>query len=217
MTRILLIEDDLIQDENIKKVINTNAKIDFPFITKDSDKAVELLQKYQIDVDLVIASIELPHNDGIKITQRIKEIRPELPVILTSSIYRTDLVTKAFKNGVNGFLLKDIQTPELLFAINHVSQGGKYVSAKLAEKIIDHASLDSDIVSKIIPKIKIGGKEIQVLSLIADGYTNSEIGSQLFMSKRTVEGIRKKLFTKTQTSNTASLITYAFRNGILSI
>ncbi|UKT65629.1 response regulator [Pedobacter mucosus] len=215
MTQILLIEDELIQYDTVKEVIKTYPNLNLPFVAKDGNKAIEILQKRHIEVDIVLVPLELPHNDGIEITEKIRKIRPNLPVILLTSVYRTEHVIEAFKKGVNGFLSKEIKTHELIFAISHINDGGKYLSSELAEKLINKASVIFQPPQKKIDVINLGDKETRILSLIADGLTNFEIGSQLMMSKRTVEGIRKNMLIKTQTTNTAALVSFAYKNGIL--
>ena len=118
--------------------------------------------------------------------------------------------------GASGFLLKNVGEEEMRFAIRHVSAGNLYVCSELMSKFIARvSSIPQEDENEIKVAIDLSRREIEILLLIAEGLTNNEIAEKLFTSRRTVEGHRQNLLEKTGARNTATLIRFAVRNGII--
>ena len=127
-------------------------------------------------------------------------------------------IVQAFKNGASAYILKNITSDELVFCIKHVClNADRYICNELALRMLDKVINKPDVV---VPnentEIELSKREIEVLTLIAEGYTNLEIADKLFTSKRTVEGHRQNLIDKTGSRNTAALIRYAILSGMIS-
>ena len=131
---------------------------------------------------------------------------------------KESFAVKAFKAGASGYLLKTITPDEMIFAIGHIHRYDRYVCTELSLRfldrlialpaITDHAFDDTDL--------KFSHRDLEVLELVADGFTNEQIAEKLFTSKRTAEAYRKALLEKTGTSNTAALIRFAMRNKLIN-
>src|SRR5690606_34249411 len=119
-------------------------------------------------------------------------------------------VAQAFAAGASGYLLKNVSADELLFSLKHVNVGGKYLCSELSLRLLDkllypganHPDLNPDAV-------EFSMREIEILNLLVEGFTNHEIADKLFISKRTVEGHRQNMIVKAKVRNTAGLIRYA--------
>lgn len=126
-------------------------------------------------------------------------------------------VLKAFKSGANGYMLKNVGSDELLFGIRHiVNNGNRYICTELSMELLDRQLGRSYVLTDDLPEVDLSKREMEILSFIAEGFTNQEIADKIFTSKRTVEGHRQNLIDKTRTRNSAALIRYAVLRGIVN-
>ena len=126
-----------------------------------------------------------------------------------------EYILKVLEAGATGYLLKDAGTAEMLTAVRTVAKGNTYYSQSVSSVIIQHLTnpQQSKKEKKGIPLTK---RELEVLRLIAEEYTNPEIAKELFISIRTVDTHRRNLLEKLQVKNTAGLVKYAMKNGIIA-
>jgi DNA-binding NarL/FixJ family response regulator len=126
-------------------------------------------------------------------------------------------VIKAFKNGVTGYLLKNVSADELVFAINHIHGDGNYICSELALRFMDRLIHIPELSkAENTSDVEFSQREMEILALTAEGYTNKEIAEKLFTSKRTVEGHRQSMINKTGVRNTIALVKYAMQHGIIN-
>lgn len=124
---------------------------------------------------------------------------------------------QAFHEGAVGYLLKSVSADELVFAIKHVVLNNLYICSELTSKFLKRLlTIPHPSEKQSLLDIEFSAKEIEVLGLITEGYTNQEIADKLFTSKRTVESQRQALIDKTGSRNTASLVRYAISNGVVN-
>ncbi|MES2454848.1 MAG: response regulator transcription factor [Bacteroidota bacterium] len=216
MLNVLLAEDHNIVRNGIRMLLELDQTIHIAAEAGNGLQVLDLLRN-GIDVDVVLADINMPELDGISLIAKLKALKPEVKVVILSMHETEKYVTAAFVEGASGYLLKNVSSEELLFALKHIHQGGRYLCAELAIGMLDKAiqqgqsSIPSDL-----PKIDISLREMEVLQLIAEGLTNSEMSDKLFISKRTIEGHRQNLIDKTGSKNTAALIRYAIQNRLIN-
>jgi len=138
-------------------------------------------------------------------------------VIILSMLDDERYVMQAFRAGASGYLLKNITADELTFAIRHVHLDGRYICSELSLRFLDRLIAQPNRRQhEAETGIEFSTRDIEVLTLIANGLTNQEIADKLFTSKRTVEGYRQTLIEKTGARNTAALIRYALKNGLIN-
>ncbi|RYE33597.1 MAG: response regulator transcription factor, partial [Sphingobacteriaceae bacterium] len=142
---------------------------------------------------------------------------PLVKVIILSMIDHEKYILKAFRAGAYAYILKNVTADELIFAIKHVhSSNERYICSELAIRLLDKLlQRPEQIDIRISPEIELSKREVEVLNLIAEGFTNQEIADKLFTSKRTVEGHRQNLIEKTNSRNTAALIRYAITTSLI--
>ena len=126
------------------------------------------------------------------------------------------IVRQSLKHGAKGYLLKNAEPHELFDAIRKVNETGYFISSELSKSIIENIKKPRVIenLSAFNP-MSLSSVELEVLAFICQGYTNSEIAETVHRSKRTIEGYRQKLLNKNGTRNTANLVAWAFRKGIV--
>jgi DNA-binding NarL/FixJ family response regulator len=210
--KIILAEDHNIVREGIKQLLSEEKNISVVAEAVNGKEALNLI-KNGVEADILLADINMPEMDGITLITELKNINSKIKVILLSMLDNEKYVFSSFNKGASGYLLKSVEASEMLFAIRHVNDGNTYICSEITEKLLNAASLVVNNSEK--PSIELSIREIEVLHLIAQGCTNTEMADKLFVSKRTVEGYRQNILDKTGSKNTAALIFYAFRNGFL--
>lgn len=211
MTRILLAEDHIILREGLKAVLKDQPGIQIVAEANNGKEVQKLLIEHEVDV--AILDINMPEMDGIQTAEYIKENFKDTKVLMLSMLDNENYVSKSFKAGALGYVLKTTKSDEFVAAIKQVAEGNPYISHKIAADIVRKMNFHSPSLNNI--QVDLSKREIEILSLIAEGFTNGEIADKTFTSKRTVETHRKNLIEKTGTKNTASLIKFAIVNGIL--
>jgi len=188
-------------------------------VVAEANNGIEVLNYFKDggQADVVITDINMPEMDGITLITELKTISPDTRIIMLSMLDNEKYIAQAFIEGARGYLLKNISEEELNFALRYVSGGGRYLCAELAEKLLDKLTSNPlQQANAAGQNIDFSLREMEVLHLIAEGYTNTEMADKLFLSKRTIEGHRQALIDKTGAKNTAVLIRFAVVNGFIS-
>ena len=214
MLKVILAEDHNIVRNGIKILLEAEEDIEVVGEATNGQEVLDFLDSGN-STDLILSDINMPSMDGIMLLEALKEQYPQTKVILLSMLDNEEYITKAFKEGASGYLLKSAGADELIFALRHVNSGNKYLSSELSLKLLDRVNATVSSATLIKNDIDFSAREIEVLQLIAQGLTNLEMSEKLFLSKRTIEGHRQNLIEKTGSKNTAALIRFAVLSGIV--
>lgn len=214
MIKIAIVEDHTLFREGLKSLLENN--VDYKVVAEFSNGQEFINALFDIDVDLVLMDIEMPVMNGIEATTEAKMKLPQLRLIALSMYSDQKYYYEMIKAGVSGFVLKEATTDELEKAINDVINDQSYFSPKLLQQVVLHIP-EMEHHQKLIQKLQITDRELEVLNLICQGMTNNEISEKLFLSSKTVETHKTRLLKKTSTKNGASLILYALRNKLVSL
>jgi DNA-binding NarL/FixJ family response regulator len=215
MLRILLAEDHNIVRNGIKMLLEADKDIQIAGEATNGLEALDMISS-GVKADVVLADINMPGLDGISLIKKIKELNPDVRIVMLSMLDNEKYVAQAFSEGASGYLLKNVSADELLFSLKHVHNGGKYLCSELAMRLLEKLLYNTNSpVITAAPRIDFSSREIEILHLIAEGLTNNEMSEKLFISKRTIEGHRQSLIEKTGSRNTAALIRFAVLNGIV--
>lgn len=214
MIKVLLAEDHQIVRDGIKSLLEKERDME---VVGEAGNGQEVLDKIAagLKADVILADMNMPDVGGIVLLQELQKISPNEKVLFLSMFDNDNYVLEALKNGASGYLLKNINREEMAFAIRHVAGGGKYICSEMSYRILSQLSRSrSNVTYRELP-VDLSKREVQILALIAEGLTNSEIAEKLYTSKRTVEGHRQNLIDKTGARNTAALIRYAVKQRII--
>lgn len=215
MIKVLLAEDHNIVRNGIRSLLEN---LPFIEIVEEATNGMEAIQKISEGIipDIVVADINMPEMDGLTLIGRLKSLVPDTKVLVLSMLEHEKYLFKAIDAGAWGYVLKSASKNELTFAIEQVAAGYKYICTELVLKLLTRVPVSSIGLSDEEKKISaLSKREKEILTLIADGYTNSEIADMLFTSRRTVEGHRQNLIEKTGARNTAALIRLAVKTGLI--
>lgn len=164
------------------------------------------------EIDVVFMDFAMPGLDGAQTTERALQRRPDLRIITLSMFGEEGYYSRMVEAGARGFLLKDSEIDEVISAIETVMGGGSYFSAELLSTLTGRMRTRSDA-----PDESLSSREREILVAVCRGLSNQEIADELFISKRTVDKHRANILEKTGCKNTASLVVYAIRNGIVEL
>lgn len=217
MIKVLLAEDHNVVRNGIKSLLEKETKFEVVGEATNGQQALNLLTK-GLKVDIILADLNMPEVSGIEMATEVKDKYPTVKVIILSMLDHEKYILEAFKQGASAYILKNVTADELVFAIKHVCNNNeRYICSELALRLLDKLLQKPETVTATeTPAIELSRREVEVLVLIAEGFTNQEIADKLFTSKRTVEGHRQNLIDKTSTRNTAALIRYAIVSGLIN-
>ncbi len=198
-----------------KGVIMVVKKMDDIEVVGEASNGKEFLTLLNSKVpDIVFMDIKMPIMNGVDASKEAIRRYPELKIIALSMFGEEEYLHKMINVGAKGFLLKNSSIDEIERAIRLVTQGKSCYSDDLlgyfTNKYIDVNPKDED-------QIKLSRREVEVMKLVAQGLSNSEIGEKLFISKRTVDGHKAKLIVKTGSKNIVDLLIYSIKKGIVKI
>lgn len=217
MIRVILTEDHNVVRNGIKSILEKENDLEIVAEATNGKQTIELLEQ-GLKTDIILADVNMPEMTGMEMTVEVKSRFPKVKVIILTMLDHEKYILQAFKNGASAYILKNITSDELVFCIKHVClNNDRYICNELALRMLDKLiNKPEPVVPNESAEIDLSKREVEVLSLIAEGYTNFEIADKLFTSKRTVEGHRQNLLDKTGSRNTAALIRYAILSGLIS-
>lgn len=174
---------------------------------------LQLLEKLDELPELVLLDINMPEMDGIEATKKLKELYPEIRILILSMEDDSQLVSLLVNEGIDGYLLKNADPDELELAIKMIMKNDFYFSSSLSGFILQ-AAKTKYTTTKAVEKLNLTEREVQIIQLTCQELTAAEIGDNLSISARTVEGYKRKLLEKTATKNMAGLVIFAIKNGL---
>ncbi len=204
---IIIADDHLIFRKGLRIVLN-----EIPFVkviaeASDGNELLSILRKNTADI--VLMDINMPGMNGIEATQKLKDKYPDTEAIALTMHEEIGYFNKMIEAGAKGFLLKKTTKEQLESAIKAIFYGETFFSEEFV------LSTKPKYVAQKNTNIEISEREKDVLKLIAKGYSNQEIADKLFLSKRTVDGHKARLFEKTGAKNAPNLIMFALKNGLI--
>ena len=218
MIKVAIADDHPLVREGLKTMLNNSPDAGISMID-EVDSGTDLVQLLnQVEVDVVLMDISMPDMDGLQATRQIKQQHPLVKVLILSMLEDERFVVEAMQAGATGYLTKTVGRKELVRAIQITAGGEVYIGTHISLKLLGSMPLKgSNIpITEEKPESNLTKRELEVLSLIAQGYTTTQMADKLFTSKRTIESHRQHLLEKTNSKNTASLIAYAASHHLLN-
>ena len=206
MIKVFIVEDHNVVIEGISSLLQKEKDI---VVTGYANTAQSCINYFnQNKADVILMDINLPDMGGVDLCKIIKQEYKEVMILALSTFNQGSYMTKMMQQGASGYLLKNVGKAELIEAIQTVSKGGIYFSFEAGKTY-------KTTLEKLSRQPVITKREKEILKLIVAGFTNLQIGQQLFISVDTVDSHRKNLHTKLNVKNTALLIKVAIEEGLL--
>ncbi len=208
--RILIADDHGVLRAGLRALLNAEANLKVIGEAVNGEEAVRLACDLRPDVALV--DITMPGMNGIEVTRTLKNKVPETRVLILTLHEDMGLLREAMRAGATGYIIKRAVDSELINAIHVVVKGEIYVHPTLAQVLLKNLAVPN---ANGDSNPTLSSREIEVLGLIAKGYTNRQIANQLNLSVRTVDTHRANVMGKLGLSNRADLVRYATEHGLL--
>lgn len=209
MIRILICDDHSIVRKGLKHIIEDEITDVFISEAQNGQEALQLTKN--ASWDMVILDISMPGMNGLEVLSLLHGQHPKLPILILSMYPEDQYALRVLKAGAAGFQNKQSAPEELVKAIHKILAGGKYISEKISELLVDH--LDEKHEKPVLEGLS--DREFQTLVLIASGHKLSEIAEKLSLSIKTISTYRSRLLLKLNLENNVELIYFAKQNGLL--
>jgi len=210
--RVLVVDDHVIVRRGIRALLATEDGIEVVGEAEDGQQALERIDVLQPDV--ILLDLLMPNMDGIEVTRRVMESKPETRILVLTSFAADDKVFPAIKAGALGYLLKDTGPRELVRAIRQVDAGESSLSPTIARKVLQELSRPSDRPPTAEPLTE---REVEVLQVVARGLSNQEIAADLMISEATVRTHVSNILGKLHLASRTQAALYALREGLASL
>jgi len=209
--QILIADDHGVVRAGLRALLSAEADLEVVGEAATGEEAVRLAVRRQPDV--VLTDIGMPGMDGIEVARTLAEQAPKVRVLLLTVHEDTALLREALKAGAAGYVIKRAVESELINAIRAAAAGDLYVHPSMTRSLIEEEEpvhANNGVLGRLTPR------EIEVLRLIAEGYTNTQIADLLGLSPRTIETHRANIRAKLHLDSRAELVRFAARHGLLS-
>ncbi len=210
----IIADDHKIFREGLKYAISDDPKLLLVGEAENGKVLLKLLEKKKADV--ILLDIKMPEMDGIETTICLHETYPHIKILMLTSFDDEHFIIHLLEHGANGYLLKNAEPDEIKKAIHTVYNNDYYFNHLVSKTMLKSITKDQNGNAKLKNTVNLNERELEVLKLVCQEMTNTEIAAEIFLSPRTIEGIRKTLIEKIGVRNTAGLVLYAIKNGIIS-
>jgi DNA-binding NarL/FixJ family response regulator len=210
--RILVADDHAVIRDGLRYLLQAQGDMTVVGDASDGRQAVRLAQ--QLSPDVVVMDIAMPELNGIEATRQIHDTCPTAQVIILSIHSTTEHISRALQAGAQGYLLKETAGVEVAEAVRAVHAGGRYLSSKIAETIIDDYASQRNTSN---PLDRLSPREREVLQLVAEGKSSAQIAELLGLSTKSVETYRARLMRKLGLDDLPSLVKFAIQHGLIPL
>ncbi|WP_299249884.1 response regulator transcription factor [uncultured Lacinutrix sp.] len=216
--KIALADDELLFRQGLLAILGNQENIDILFDAEDGDDLINKLRSADLQPEIVVTDLKMPGLNGVEVTKLIRKEFPNIKVIALTSYFSKPFILNMISIGAVAYLAKN-STPALMIkTIEQVAKKGFYYDEQVLQYVHESLVSPKDKKTKCTFDANYFTKrEIEVLELICNQMTTSDIAEKLFISPRTVEGHRNNLLLKTEAKNVAGLVIYALKNKLVSL
>lgn len=207
-------DDHKIFRQGLRYALADDHKLKIIGEAEDGMKLLELIETQKPDV--VLLDLKMPGFDGIETTKKVRSTYPDIKILILTTYDDEHFILHLLELGANGYLLKNAEPDEIKKAIHCVFDNDYYFNDLVSKTMLKTITQQNKASLRFKEDIKLNERETEVLKMICQELTTTEIAEKIFLSPRTVEGIRTGLIDKTGVRNTAGLVLYAIKNGIVS-
>jgi len=211
--RIAIADDYAIIRDGLKVGLARDETLEVVLEAESGDELLEGIAKTEVDV--VLLDLKMPGMDGMEATGILRQRYVQLKILAITMYDDEKFIIHLMEKGANGYLLKNADSAEIRKAIYSVYETGYYFNDLVNKAMLRKLTMKGNFKPNFRQDVEFTERELQVLQLICEEKTNTEIGKAIFLSPRSVEGIRQRLIEKTGVRNTAGLVIFAVRNGIV--
>ncbi len=214
---LLIIDDHQMVRDGIRSMLE-NAKTDYTFQIDEAAYALEAIEMVkEKEYDVLLLDYQLPDQNGADCAIEILKLKPDIKILAISNHDEFVYMKQFIDAGTHGFSLKNITPKELIRAIEMILANQLYYSSEVAIAFINNQKRPTKLVPVVKPKLKVDltKRELEILRLITQQFTNKEIAEKLDLAAKTIGEYRQNLLMKLQVKNTAGLVMKAVQNDLV--
>ncbi|KLE15412.1 LuxR family transcriptional regulator [Clostridium sp. C8] len=223
----MITDDQRLMREGLKNILDLEDDLTVVQLCENGKDTLEKLPSVRPDV--ILMDIRMPIMDGVECTRIIKQQYPEVKILILTTFDDDEFIIDALKNGAVGYILKDLSSEKLVSSIRDAYKGNSIMQPEIAAKVISHISesinysdfksMNKDsqeisIISKEVnTKLKLTNREREILNLVGEGMSNTEIAKKLYISVGTVKNYISNLYSKLEVEDRSKLTLYAIKEN----
>lgn len=208
---VLLVDDHSMVREGVRAFLVTQPDILVVGEAGSGEEAIKLAEQHVPDV--VLMDLIMPNMDGVEATRRVKQVSPRSQVVVLTSYHEDEHIFPALKAGALSYILKDLSAEELASAVRKAAAGEAVLHPRVAARVIKE--LQGRREDSLNPFTELSERELEVLKLIADGMSNTEMAAKLVLSEKTIKGHVSNILSKLHLVDRTQAAVYAWREGIV--
>ena len=209
--KVIIADDHEIFRDGLKLMLQKQPEFQLLAEAEDGRELIEKTEELKPDV--VITDVKMPRMDGASATRYLTEHHPAIGIIALTMFDEEEQIIEMLESGAKGYLLKNADKNEIKEAIQSVYEQTPYYCKHTSHRLAQLVANSKFNPYRQKPKIEFNDREIEIITHICEGITNKEIAEKIYLSVRTVEGLRMKIMEKMNVRNTAGIIIYAIKNG----
>ena len=211
--RLLLVDDHVVVRMGLRMLLESESDLEIVGEAGSAAEAIRLVQ--ELHPDVVLMDVGLPDQSGIEATRAIKQIEPEIAVVALTIHEDEEYFFHMLQAGASGYVPKRAAPEELISAIQLAAKGEMYIFPSLAKLLVRDYLSQQPVMRTIDGQEDLTPRELEVLSMLAEGQSNNEIAESLTISPKTVARHRENLMSKLNLHSRSELVKYAIRKGII--
>jgi len=214
MVRVLIVDDQTVVREGLAAILSTDTEIQVVGLAADGQKALDLVPKAQPDV--VLMDLKMPVLNGVQATQRLRQAYPQVRVLVLTTYVADEWVFDAIRAGAAGYLMKDTRRDDLIAAVKGTAEGRSYLDPAIAGRVMQQAVSSPPAAASSEPQAEtLTERELQILHLLAQGYSNPEIAQRLHLARGTVRNYVSVVLQKLGVSDRTQAAIEALKRGLV--
>ena len=216
MIRVLIVDDQAVVRQGLRSMLEPEMDIKVVGEAQDGQQALELVNKHSPDV--VLMDVRMPNMDGLTALERIKNLAPQVSVIMATLYDDPEYLFRAISAGAAGYILKDARRESIVRAIRVTREGGAIIAPSMMPQLLHRVAETMNPLPQTAPgKVvrELSQRELQVLRLIAEGCTNQDIADELILSPTTIKTHVQNILRKLDVSDRTQAAVYAVRRRLI--
>ena|SRR6218665_2094210 len=210
--KLMIVDDHQMIIDGIKALLRKDKQYEFIASATSGEQALKVLETETPDI--LITDLSMPGITGNELIKSVKTNNPEIKILVLSMHKDPEIISEIVMLEAEGYILKNTGRTELITALNKIADGATYYAE---EVLLSMLKMQKKEVRKDLEVAQLSAREIEIIRLIAQEYSNDKIAEELFISKRTVETHRKNINHKTEMKTVVGLVKFAIRNGLIVI
>ncbi len=207
--RIIIADDEKLIREGLKIILESYGDIEVLALAKNGHDALEQVRVHP--ADLILMDVRMPECDGVQATRNIRREFSQVKILILTTFSDTEYIQEAMKFGASGYLLKDSEHDVIYEGIKAAMKGNVVIHPKVASAML--ASAGPRVNREVIDQYHLTEKDLILIGLVAEGFSNKEISERLYLSEGTIKNQISSLLSRLDVRDRTQLTVFAFRNG----